>query len=49
MTLRVKFVLFFTALVFLLIGGLMYYISSYTNSYLKRAAINNFRVIAELA
>jgi len=49
MTLRVKFVLFFTALVFLLIGGLMYYISSYTNSYLKRDAINNFRVIAELA
>src|SRR3989304_689729 len=49
MTLRVKFILFFTALVFLLIGGLMYYISSYTNSYLKRDAINNFRVIAELA
>ena len=49
MTLRVKFVLFFTALVFLLIGGPMYYISSYVDSYLKRDAINNFRVVAELA
>src|SRR3989344_5778521 len=49
MTLRAKFVLFFTALVFLLIGGLTYYISSYIGSYLKRDAINNFRVVAELA
>src|SRR3989338_6480804 len=49
MTLRAKFVLFFTALVFLLIGGPMYYISSYVDSYLKRDAINNFRVVAELA
>lgn len=49
MKLRTKFVLFFVALIILLIGGLMYYINTYISNYLKQTAISNFRVIAELS
>src|SRR3990172_341965 len=49
MTLKIKFALFFTTLIGLLIGGLVYYISYYTGNYLKRDAISNFRTIAELS
>ena len=49
MNLRTKFALFFTALIVLLIGGLVYYLNFYISGYLKRNTMNDFRIIAELS
>lgn len=49
MKLRTKFILFFTLLVILLVGGLIYYINNYLKNYLRNEIINNFLIIAEIS
>lgn len=49
MKLRTKFILFFTALIVLLVGSLIYYTNNYLKNYLRNKTIDDFRVIAEIS
>ena len=49
MKLRTKFILFFTALIVILVGGLIYYFNNYLKNYLIDKTISDFRIIAEIS
>ncbi len=49
MKLKTKFILFFTALIVILVGGLIYYFNNYLKNYLIDKTISDFRVIAEIS
>ncbi|MEK7657895.1 MAG: HAMP domain-containing protein [Patescibacteria group bacterium] len=47
MNLRIKFILFFSGVIVLMIAGLTFYLNAYLKNYFKARTIDNFQLLAE--